>query len=1199
MLSFCRFVAGVLAIFCTLLASGVGAQLAAVSGNIFDPRACMVQTGGIMCTTYNSAPMYMLSGSGGITFNKISFVGTTNVLYGGNSENLYSWTIPPNSNSATQTSSLSGSFKDFCYGSGGLTFINGSNALSQSNQFKHQYTKTIEELRCSGSLFCTIDSEKTLSCRNSTLQFSEVFSRSGYISAYTNGVLICGLTPMGSVDCWDSANFQQKVGISGGVIKLGETKTPCFMKKDGTLTCANNQQPGCFGQSLCAQSGNSYTFAQNAIEYIESVVVSATDLCFLSQNSMTCSGGISSPASVVTLTNTQNYTQGLIQKPCGLGYYYGSLYQASSICSGPCDGGTWGTGEGSCVGVCPTGSYCSPGSITPKICPAGTYNGQTSRASLSECLSCPLGYYCLAGAISGTTNKCQAGYYGNIPGQNSSSCNGPCQSGYRCMSGSTSDTQFTCGSLSVYCPPGSPNPTPATPGYYTIGGSTTDTATGQTLCTPGHYCQEGRQIECNVGFYSNQTGLSSCYPCEAGSVAGQTGLTGCSKCDPGSATGTTPPFLYCQVCQPGFYQDKAGQATCQGCSLGNYQSMSGQTTCNKCPGMTVSSVPNSVACGACTGFIDSTHSTCYSNSLCLPGYGPVNGTVDECHICPINTYSLANNTMCTTCPQGTYTLKTGSTACLECDQFASCGNGEITIQSGYWPIVDLESGSIKTYQCTSFEHCNEQTWKAGSKPQVCPDDRSQDADNVLCSRCAPGFIDWNQKCIPCTQPNGGRVFFWLFVGWIMTQVLYFTSQKTGTVTSHVTYTVQAVLVYVTFVSPLSNQNFLLQFLNAQVESATGGWCVIPMSSAEYYLYSLIQPLLLLAILFLNGLVHKYLMKYCLDSSCWSKLPARVEEFDAVKYGRAFCTLSLLVYVSWAQTCFRYLYCIDIGPYTVVRSTPALSCNSDEYKSLRGLIVTVLLIVVVMPLVLLYLFRYSRFSTGIFDLSGKLGQILDVWSSVYNESNKHWIVAQWLKRGFLVAVSMITLPMVRFLIFFLFHWMFKTMNNKFKPYKHSTDKHWDNHVLTYLCLLAVFCMVGYNPNKGHIDEGYYTTILVTVFIVAGYQVFIIIGRQCGYFLPKQERGLEKHVLPATSATEMIGVQVRGTSEPFEVRIDPNLGKDSKDPAKPLTPQTPEKPNFDGQRKDGLTNTPPSTNTTAPSSVDSITKSDEELLDAKKN
>jgi len=124
-----------------------------------------------------------------------------------------------------------------------------------------------------------------------------------------------------------------------------------------------------------------------------------------------------------------------------------------------------------------------------------------------------------------------------------------CEAGYYCEEGSISARERECGSVDMFCPIGSSEPTPVQTGYYTItsfsasayaqlsltgvsGSSsvvpdhsgTTDMVyfhvrTSERICEPGHYCIGGVKYPCRAGVYGETSGLSdaSCSsPCPAG-----------------------------------------------------------------------------------------------------------------------------------------------------------------------------------------------------------------------------------------------------------------------------------------------------------------------------------------------------------------------------------------------------------------------------------------------------------------------------------------------------------------------------------------------------------------------------------------------------------------------------------------------------------------------------------------------------------
>lgn len=61
---------------------------------------------------------------------------------------------------------------------------------------------------------------------------------------------------------------------------------------------------------------------------------------------------------------------------------------------------------------CPIGAYCPEGSVTFIQCPVGTYQSGTMKTLLSDCVDCPLNYYCGSKGIGDSTTLplCGDGY---------------------------------------------------------------------------------------------------------------------------------------------------------------------------------------------------------------------------------------------------------------------------------------------------------------------------------------------------------------------------------------------------------------------------------------------------------------------------------------------------------------------------------------------------------------------------------------------------------------------------------------------------------------------------------------------------------------------------------------------------------------------------------------------------------------------
>ena len=154
----------------------------------------------------------------------------------------------------------------------------------------------------------------------------------------------------------------------------------------------------------------------------------------------------------------------------------------------------------------------------------------------------------------------------------------------------------------MYCPAGSGSPTTVSSGYYSSGGSTSSTHSGQTQCERGYYCVSGVRSACPAGKYRASAGassLSDCLACTAGyycslasSVATETrcGLTSV-YCPAESAAPT--------AVQPGFYSTGGSSSTrsdetqCErgyycvsgerfACPAGRYRASAGGTSLSEC-----------------------------------------------------------------------------------------------------------------------------------------------------------------------------------------------------------------------------------------------------------------------------------------------------------------------------------------------------------------------------------------------------------------------------------------------------------------------------------------------------------------------------------------------------------------------------------------------------------------------------------------
>ena len=144
----------------------------------------------------------------------------------------------------------------------------------------------------------------------------------------------------------------------------------------------------------------------------------------------------------------------------------------------------------------------------PPTCPPGTY-----RTHDQTCIPCEPGHYCLDSRL----KECPAGRYGSSPSIASPSCEGPCRVGFWCGTGSITPSEHACPTTGLFfCPEGTTKgPIEMKKGHYS------NQRKENVLCTPGHYCIEGRKIPCPAGRWGSSSGLteSGCDgPCSPGTL---------------------------------------------------------------------------------------------------------------------------------------------------------------------------------------------------------------------------------------------------------------------------------------------------------------------------------------------------------------------------------------------------------------------------------------------------------------------------------------------------------------------------------------------------------------------------------------------------------------------------------------------------------------------------------------------------------
>jgi hypothetical protein len=395
--------------------------------------------------------------------------------------------------------------------------------------------------------------------------------------------------------------------------------------------------------------------------------------------------GVPFPGSALNFTRyyygtyAGQFTTTPTQFPCPAGKYTNSTsLTASSECT-ICPPGSYCTiGSSAVTGACAQGYYCPAGSglATQYACPAGFYSTATNIFNASQCLSCPMGQYCLQATITPTT--CNEGTYSprvetklygpsatdNFASSAQYSCI-TCPAGYRCSSASGSQSYITpeqC-NIGYYSPSGSNHCYTCQVGYYCPSNTTSQSAMlTQYPCPAGLYCPAGMDVvptvlsnSCPAGQYCPQA-TTLPIDCPVGTYNPVTGggyLINCTTCPAGSYC-TQKSIVITGQCSPGYYCPAGSTGPTQvPCDPGTYRSISG--------GMNASS------CAACE-----------------TGYYCISGTSTP-SICPRGSYCLVNTVTPIPCPRGTYGNSTGLkqvTDCNDCDAGTYCDSPGQTQPTG-------------------------------------------------------------------------------------------------------------------------------------------------------------------------------------------------------------------------------------------------------------------------------------------------------------------------------------------------------------------------------------------------------------------------------------------------------------------------------------------------------------------------------------
>ncbi|EDV28435.1 uncharacterized protein TRIADDRAFT_51343 [Trichoplax adhaerens] len=494
-----------------------------------------------------------------------------------------------------------------------------------------------------------------------------------------------------------------------------------------------------------------------------------------------CNEGYYCIANATSATPTDKVTGDI----CPIGHYC----IAGSTTFKVCEAGTYANSTGQAIcDDCPIGYKCPYGTAQPEICPKGfacaaktgstpdecnfgTFSNVTGLSSITQCQSCPAGYYCATKGLAAPTGKCTAGFY-CLPGSRtaqpkdiSEGTGGPCPKGNYCPEGSAAPVPCPPGRYSgadhltaetdcFVCPAGSycdgSDPTKVTgacsDGYYCNAGSgsTTPNRTDWgAICPTGSKCTNGFRQDCPSGTYQNTTGKTTCVDCPAGfyCLQGSNEPVTCpagywcglktttvneNPCPIGTYNNITGTISVaaCLACTPGYYCDLPGQTYPKDQCDGGWYCSSGATVARPtvaseggqcrsgyyCPKGSTAEIPCTAGMYCSSVGLVAPEGNCSAGYYCtLQANTPApSSVVQGGNICPMGKYCPLGSVAGLDCPIGRFGNTTGNTAITDCHL---CSHGHYCATPG----LTKPSGS-----CNPGYYCPPSQTSPSPSSYICP-----------------------------------------------------------------------------------------------------------------------------------------------------------------------------------------------------------------------------------------------------------------------------------------------------------------------------------------------------------------------------------------------------------------------------------------------------------------------------------------------
>lgn len=447
---------------------------------------------------------------------------------------------------------------------------------------------------------------------------------------------------------------------------------------------------------------------------------------------------------------------------CPAGYF--CLAGATSKTTNPCPEGKYrslvGATQLSDCATCPTGYYCGENTVTPIECPQGYFCGN----GVSQPTKCPKGYYGADKRLrsTGDCTICPQGRYCSQAGL--SEPDGLCDPAYYCGSGSTSPAPQTRRNLAStggvcpaggYCEQGSKYPTRCPPGTFsTVAGQ--DEASDCVACTNGHYCigtiNPSTSGKCSAGYYCNN---KSTIPTQNVAQQGYYAVEGSANQSP-CATGTYNPFFAqssCLACKAGYYCPSTTMKVMTECPTGKY-CLAGATGTTNCPAGTYNDRTKATASSECKACPPGKYCNAGSSSPtadCTQGYycrkgsttATPSGSATNYGVCPQGHYCPTGTGDPIQCPPGTYNSNTGrwlSTHCATCTAGYYCSQPALTNREGQCPVGYYCPAGTDVKYPTTFCAAGQKCPLGSTSTTTCLAGTYQNAPRQgICRQCPAGY----------------------------------------------------------------------------------------------------------------------------------------------------------------------------------------------------------------------------------------------------------------------------------------------------------------------------------------------------------------------------------------------------------------------------------------------------------------------------